>query len=394
MSELVHKGDRAPELDQVMETFSTISESLVHSYEALTERARPVEEELGRTYRHLEAVLQALPTGVIVRDSAGEVVRVNDAALSILGVGQTELRAGSIPFAPEQSDDTTAIHDLERRGERQVLATRRSEILGADGEALGTVEVVDDRTELTDLSERMHTMDKMAALGTMGAGIAHEIRNPLNAVLGFAKLLERELEGGSLEDPAKAARWATKIAEGATEADAIIESLLAFANPERLKSEVIDPEELADSALRAGLPEGMHETGPWSVEVRCNAPAFLGDHLKLRQALRNLIANAIQVQPDGGALAVSILDEDGGVVLRVCDAGPGVPADHARRVLDPFFTTRPDGTGLGLALVSTIARLHGGEVEVGTSPDLGGAQFTLRLPLKPAPTGHDPKRES
>ncbi len=382
------------ELDQVMQSFSTISESLLRSYEALADRARLVEdelhlanreleakvEELDAVNRHLETVLQALPTGVVVRDRDGTIVRVNDAALSILGVTSDELDgpiAHDLIHDPDA--DGEAVSDLQRAdGSRLVLATRRAPIQDGAGGYAGAVEILDDRTELFAMTERMHAMDKMAALGTMGGGIAHEIRNPLNAVKGFARLLERELPDDS--ENRKVRRWAQCIVEGTDEADAIIESLLAFANPERVKQDAIDPAELAASAVRAAL----QDEGPWEVDVETSAPPFLGDRIKLRQALRNLVANAAEIQPEGGRIQVAVERRGESIALCVRDAGPGVPPELRQRVTDPFFTTRPEGTGLGLALVATLARLHGGDVAVGAAPPpLNGAEFAITIPFDP-----------
>jgi signal transduction histidine kinase len=135
-------------------------------------------------------------------------------------------------------------------------------------------------------------------------------------------------------------------------------------------------------ALETYVPEGA--ASRWSVERRVAAGPFRGDRIKLRQALRNLIANAIDVQPAGGRVRVDALADGERLALSVGDAGPGVPAALRGRVLEPFFTTRADGTGLGLPLVATIADLHGGRLELSSRADeLGGAHFTITLPLVP-----------
>ena len=406
---------QAPALDDAMQAFAGISESLVNSYRALADRAQMVEDELGRTnlrlerklaeldevHRHLEAVLRSLPTGVVVRDSAGRIARINGAALAILGVDRGE-HAGAacarlFDAGGQGGDgDAATLHETERPdGSRLVVSARRSAVRDAGGAEAGSVEILDDRTELVSLSERMHAMDKMAALGTMGGGIAHEIRNPLNAVKGFASLMQRELAGdrGGEDDAERArlARWATRIVEGADEADAIIESLLAIAHPERVKQEPIDPEALVRDAWRAALGEST------AIELRteCTAPSFLGDRIKLRQALRNLIANGAQAQEGRGAIRVAVRRADDSILLSVRDEGPGIPAELRRRVLDPFFTTRAEGTGLGLALVATIARLHAGGVRIDSAPTPStprtanagrrGAEITLQIPYQPVP---------
>jgi signal transduction histidine kinase len=234
--------------------------------------------------------------------------------------------------------------------------------------------------ERSVLDERLHAADKMAALGTLAAGIAHEIRNPLNAVRGFAALLLRRTE----LDP-RFHRWCQLILDGTSEADEIIENMLSFGSPERLRLEAIRPEELLEDARRAALAA---EDSRLEVELATDAPPFLGDRIKLRQAIRNLIANALAAQVHGargGRVSVELARRGGALSIRVADAGPGVPASIRARIFDPFYTTRPEGTGLGLALVAVIARLHGGEVSLSPDPSpLGGAEFELRLPFHPA----------
>lgn len=382
MSANVAKRDTA-ELADAMSAFAGISENLVKSYEALSDRAQHVEAELERKVaeldqvnRDLEAVLRSLPTGVIVRDADGSILRANATAAAL-----SEARALPASLEREELHETTGPD-----GTRKSVATRRSIVRDERGEPAGFVDILDDRTELVAMTERVHVLDKMAALGTMGGGIAHEIRNPLNAVRGFAALLERELKG----EP-KLGRWASRIVEGASEADAIIASLLAFASPERVCNDEVDGATLLHDAARAALgdehEDQNRDAARHRLTLKCTAPAFLGDRIKLRQMLRNLIANSAQAQPDGGAIEATLELHADAIVARVRDAGPGIPRELRGKVTDPFFTTRPEGSGLGLALVATIARLHGGSVEVSTAPPrLGGAEITVSIPYQSVPT--------
>ena len=230
--------------------------------------------------------------------------------------------------------------------------------------------------------ERLHGLDKLAALGNMAGGIAHELRNPMNAIKGFAGLLHERLAQDSKER-----RWAGLIVAGVSEADAILTNLLSLARPDRLVLETIDGVELGRAALEAVFsdPALAPKRERWGVEF-FNSPAplppFVGDRLKLRQALRNLLANALEAQPLGGAVRVVLRIDADEVSLTVDDAGPGLALEIEAKVLEPFFTTRPEGTGLGLAFVRQVAELHGGRVEVhGRASALGGARFVLRFPL-------------
>lgn len=378
-------------LDDVLRSFPDVLDTLRQSYDEIRARAERVENELCRANAelatkvreldavkgHLEAVLDSLPTGVVVRDARGRIVTVNRAAQDLLGEDQTRL-AGRREHAALQGPraDGSAYEVLSAGGKRLVLASLYSEVRLSDGSLDGSVEILDDRTERTALTERLHAADKMAALGTMAAGIAHEIRNPLNAVKGFASLLRRH---AGVEERSR--RWAELIVEGVSEADAIIENILSFGSPERLRLEAIRGEELLTSAVRVALPAGSLA----AVETRCDSPPFLGDRIKLRQAIRNLIANAVEASNGTPRIEVELARRGDDIVVRVSDDGPGIAAELRHRVLDPFFTSRAEGTGLGLALVATIARLHGGSVTVSPEPSsLGGAEVRFTFPYSSA----------
>ena len=387
-----------PELDleRAMRELESLGASLTTSYRSLEERARRVEQELAVANRELarkvaeldevkaglEAVLAALPTGVLVRDADGRIVRANAAALAVLGADESAvLGRESTEF--DGRDDEWIEHEAVRPdGSRHIVASRRSVVardLRAGGEPAGTVEILDDRTRVVELSERLHAMDKLSAMGDMASGIAHELRNPMMAVKGFAEMLAPRLPEGSDER-----RWAGLIVEGSAEAETILASMMSLASPEKLALDSVDAHELARAALRLARL-GAERDGVCTFELTSSVdcPAFAGDRIKLRQALRNLLANAIQAQPEGGRVHLAIAREGDEVVARVQDAGPGISQKLARRVFEPFFTTRAEGTGLGLALVQRIAVLHGGRVEISSLPSpLGGAEVRLHLPFR------------
>ena len=364
------------DVERAMESFTAISANLLASYNALEARAALVEKELAVTNRALEAkvaeldaVLEALPVGVVVRDAAGNVRRVNRNLTETLGRPAAEF-LGRCDIAELTTARNHDVNVTTQAGRALRLDLRRSLVQQAE-EVLGSVEIIDDRTELATLTERLHAMDKISALGTMACGIAHEIRNPLNAVAGFADLLKARLADHTDE---KVARWAGLIAQGAAEANAIISSLLSLSQPEPLERELIDPASLIQEAQVAANRQT-------NVTVTIDAPAFVGDRIKLRQALRNLIANATDVAPNG-ALLIEARAANNELELSVSDAGPGIAPELRRRVLDPFYTTRAEGCGLGLALTNTIADLHGGCLHIDPAPSvLGGARIALQLPL-------------
>lgn len=381
------------DLAQVATELSAISENLLASYARLARHAERVEGELvvanaelarrvaevDALRHHLDAVRRALPCGVVVFRADGSVASANPRALELLGCDETELvRAkGGELLASATRDELVREHVIPA-GTRRVLAVRRSDMPHSDEG--GSVVTVDDRTEERRLSAELAARSKMAALGTMAGGIAHEVRNPLNAVRGFASLLCRELEVTS-----RAHRFATRICQGVDEVDAIVASLLGFASPEKLVRETVDASTLVAEAIALAREEGGIAADPlrWSIEPHVAAGEIRVDRIKVRQALRNLVANAIQSQPTGGRVVVEVRQDGETVELRVHDAGPGLAPAVRGRAGEPFLTTRAEGTGLGLALVHAIAAVHGGRFEIlGTPGPLGGVDARLRLPNK------------
>ncbi|MDA0947632.1 MAG: HAMP domain-containing sensor histidine kinase, partial [Planctomycetota bacterium] len=208
-------------------------------------------------------------------------------------------------------------------------------------------------------------------------GIAHEVRNPLNAIRGFGSLMATELQ-----DDERLGRWASHIVSGADEVEEIVAATMRLARSGEVAAESLSALELAHDAVQLAQstrPEGTR--AQWTIEVAGIDHACSGERIELRQALRNLIVNAMDAQPKGGTVRVTVAACDAWTTFQVDDAGCGVSAEIADRVREPFFTTRAEGTGLGLALVHSIADLHGGELELDAEPScLGGACFRLRVP--------------
>jgi signal transduction histidine kinase len=394
----------AGELGDITSQLSAISDNLLASYARLERRAERVErdlvvanlelarrmEEVDSLRAHLDAVLCALPCGVVVRGADGSVASANPAALLLLASGAEELeRAGRHPVLDDHPADGLVREHALADGVRRALSVRRSPVRAESGG--GTVMIVDDRTEERRLESKLASSSKMAALGTMAGGIAHEVRNPLNAVRGFAELLRLEIDPHE-----RAHRFATRICEGVDEIDGIVKSLLGFAAPEKLAREVIDPEHLVAQAIAAARAETCPperaegsvcsgSSGRWTIRTSVECPVFRADPIKLRQALKNLVANALQAQTNGGEVGVEIRHTDGVIEMRVHDGGPGFADALRGRAGEPFLTTRSEGTGLGLALVHAIASVHGGSVEFGPDPGpLGGADVRLCIPYQPS----------
>ncbi len=258
--------------------------------------------------------------------------------------------------------------------ERELAILRRASSLPeGEREALNA--------RVRELESRLEGEARLSNLGAMAGGIAHEIRNPLHAARGFAELLERHATRDGHER-----RWAARVVEAVDEVEEIATSLLSIASRKPLARDAVEPEALTAEAIASArrVLDGRGNADRWTITNSVDCPRFTGDRIKLRTAVRNLVANALQAIQGGGRVEVCTKLAGGEIEIAVHDSGSGVPTHLRRRLDEPLFTTKCDGTGLGLVLVRAIVELHGGRFEVSESPGpLGGASTLLRIPFEP-----------
>jgi len=235
--------------------------------------------------------------------------------------------------------------------------------------------------DLREHQSRLVQAQKMASLGQLAAGVAHEINNPLGVILGYAGVLARDPN----LDPAVREDVAT-IEEEARQGKRIVDDLLNLSRPVPAADDLVDlGESLRRAAERAQRLEGCDR-----VTVTCDAPGtplrVRGDSDKLRQVLDNLARNAVEAMPEGGELRLrgridlaAPGDEGDRIVIAVEDTGSGMTEEQCQRAFDPFFSTKSSGTGLGLSIVYSIVQAHRGEITV-RSAEGEGTTFTVALP--------------
>ena len=237
------------------------------------------------------------------------------------------------------------------------------------------------REEKRELSRRATIAEKLAAVGTMTAGLSHEIRNPLNAAGLQLAVLERRLRRLSPADQPLLLEPLGLVRDEITRLGRLLDEFLLFARPRELTLQALDPKVLLDGV--ASLLSKDAEKRGVAMQVVCEPelPKVLGDSERLKQALLNLMLNALDATPRGGRVEVHASASAMGRVLLIAidDSGGGVPHEAQRRIFEPFFTTKPAGTGLGLSVVHAISEQHGGGISLEASA-LGGARFLLRLP--------------
>jgi two-component system sensor histidine kinase HydH len=234
--------------------------------------------------------------------------------------------------------------------------------------------------EKRDLARRAAVAEKLAAVGTMTAGLSHEIRNPLNAAALQLAVLERRVQKLPLREQAPLLEPLHLVRDEIRRLDHILEDFLQFARPREFSPRPVEVAPAIDRVLT--LLEGDAERrGVRILREFEEVPPVAGDEERLRQVVMNLALNSLSAMPQGGWLRVScgVPDDREMVEILVDDSGPGVAPEIRERIFEPFYTTKAEGSGLGLPIVHAIVTQHGGSIGVEEAPE-GGARFALRIP--------------
>jgi signal transduction histidine kinase len=349
-------------------------------YSTVDENASP---SAGLDREQLAALFGALPIPTVVVDpSTGAVLAANPAFSSLLRLPLDEI-VGAAPPYPWVVDESASLRGhveaTYRRadGELVPVGVEVRPALDAAGERLAHVQVVTDRTAQRRIEEQLVQSGRLAAVGELAAGVAHEVNNPLFAILGLTEFLTKDAVPGS-----KSAERLELIRQSGEEIKDIVRALLDFARENPQERSVVPIGQVVRQALTLVSRTNAHK----GIEL---VPAYADEDAlvraspnQLKQILLNLIANARQAMREGGTVWIDVRREGGEAVVTVADDGAGVPPELAGRIFEPFFTTKGPGagTGLGLSVSLGIAQAHAGTLVLDTSRERGAA-FVLRLPL-------------
>ncbi|TNF23339.1 MAG: PAS domain-containing sensor histidine kinase [Deltaproteobacteria bacterium] len=274
-------------------------------------------------------------------------------------------------------------HDLVVLGDDVFLTEEHALIRGVSREIGRNLEVRQARLERERLLEQVARADRLAAIGQLAAGVAHELNEPLGGILGFAELALAADVGPTARPDVR------RIVDIALHARGIIKQLLLFARQSSVERVPVDLRTVVAETLTF-LETRCARQRVELVQDLAPVPTVAGNPGQLKQVLVNLVVNALHAMPDGGTLTVRCRPDGDAVALEVADTGVGMPPEVAAQVFDPFFTTRDigEGTGLGLSVSHGIIVAHGGTIEVRSEPGRG-ASFSVRLPVAPAEEGED-----
>lgn len=341
-----------------------------------------------KDYYH--TVMQSTANAVLIVNSSGLVVDVNRAAENLFGpaeslIGQPiEVATGQealSAFTSQVIKSGCAVTGKELRFSRQgeellPYAVNISPLLEfGHSRSPGALVALSDLSTIRSMERQVQRAERLAALGRLTAGLAHEIRNGLNNIGGYATMLADTI---SSSDPRS--RFTRGILEDVTALEGMLSRFLSFAREEKLTSGAILLSDLVEKVLEALQPELRAHHIRLRTEFDPAAPPIEGDPSQLSQAITNVTLNAVEAMEAGGTLMVGVQRTSSGVELRVTDTGQGIPPEKQELVFEPFYTTKPNGTGLGLSITHSIITRHGGTIRIDSVPGLG---TTVRIALPP-----------
>jgi PAS domain S-box-containing protein len=360
-------------------------------------------EEIRQMERHLARVVESASDIVLSTDTKGSILTWNLAAQRASGYSFEEVKGGALfdycedagvrnffsRAASPESSCMTEGNLKTKDGKHRSVSWVLSQMTNDEGQTVGFVIVGRDLTERRKLEMQIQESQKLASLGVMARGIAHEIRTPLTIASSAAQFLAEE----NLP-PEFHRECAGKVYSGIRKAGAIIENLLRFAHPTTNTTQT--PVDLA-GVVKGALSMVKHQAKVQNIEVQTDLPPgpcpVLGVAGLLEQVFMNLFLNAMHAMPDGGTLTVSAERCGGDLLVRVADTGTGISPEDLDKIFDPFYTKAPPGkgTGLGLSICYSIVDRHKGSIGV-ESQGGKGSTFTVKLPLLPPAEG--PQRGS
>lgn len=380
------------------------------SIQKMTEINRKLKSLL--EYHH--SVLSSIKTGLVVVQKDGKVRTFNSGARQITGCVEAEMAEKKLEeFPPNLQPVAEALQrtllegktyvqdqlDLKTTRNESIPVTLETSVLKAgNGEVVGAIATLKDMTLLRQMETQLIRSERFSALGEMAAGVAHEIKNPLNAIMGFSQRLSDKLQEASLK------KYADVISEEVRRMDTIVNDVLEYSRPDKVHKTPTDVHQLLEETLDF-LKDKLEKAGV-SVEraYADKLPVVSFDLPKIRQVVLNLVLNAVQAMPQGGkvtlrtrlteglvpdaaapATAASVYEQlflqQKVLSIMVEDTGCGIPKENMGKLFHPFFTTKITGTGLGLSICHKIVASHGGSLDVDSVVGKGSV-FTIHLPVE------------
>ncbi len=381
-------------------------ESLENSYRDLEKKLEEVTSLLDQTQSRLEEnraessksthlldhLLESLSCGIIVSDADGRITQVNPAIRRMTGFSEKEMSGrrhselfmktaqSSLPLVVERDTPDSDRELLTKSGARLKINSTSTAITDISGKPAGQIDIIYDRTRLNQLEQEIAQLKTLAAVGEMTAMLAHEIRNPLGGVAGFAELLDKDVPDG---DPKK--KYVGKIAEGVEMIIQTVNNLLTYARPLELALQSVLVSDFLDRVVELFQSELARSRKEVKVERKYSRPDLTArlDPQRFQQVFLNLLLNSSQGMNKPGKIELwyDLISRDSKptVHFKVADNGAGIAPEMLKKLFTPFSTSKETGTGLGLATVKKVVEAHRGEVKVSSQAGTG-TQVEIWLP--------------
>ncbi|MDA8124203.1 MAG: ATP-binding protein [Deltaproteobacteria bacterium] len=348
-----------------------------------------VHRTLGRMRTYMENVVESMADGLVSVDREGRIVTLNRQAGDILGAGPAFLSGKKIKeilgeqignlLLTTDEQPLVRVREIEfsgKQGGKIPLSVSVAPLKGDDGQEMGAVLLIRDLREIRALQEKVARGERLASLGRLAAGMAHEIRNPLSSIRGFAQYFAKRFSGQAEEQG-----YALVMVKEVDRLNRVITDLLDFARPKEPRREVCLLESIAEQALNLLDQDLKSRKVVVTKHYEADLPTVLADRDQITQVFLNLLLNAMESMPEGGEIRIGMsrVDAPLGAEILIADRGEGIPEEDLNKVFDPFFSRKRKGTGLGLAIVHQIVTGHGGEIGVESRPG-EGTRFRFRLP--------------
>lgn len=363
-----------------------LSLQLEEAYKKLEERAI----QLINIQDYTQSILRSITSGVITVGPDGSVATANPAAERMLNMSEFEMvprpisllfkvdgglagdvakvLAGRLPLAMRETTLVTS------GGQEVHVQVSTSRMRAVGGTVLGAVVTLEDVSDIKALTDQLIRADRLAAMGELTAGVAHEVRNPLGVIRASVQLLE-----DAQCDPSRIEQAAEVIKQEIDRLDKVIKALLDFGRPSKPTLVRADLNEVINDVVLFTTRFASQSGVAIEERLESDLPRVLGDPDQLKQVFLNLVTNAVQAMAlNGGSITIATRSVGEYVEVQVADDGPGIAERDLTKVFDPFFTKRAEGTGLGLTIVHRIIDEHDGHIEVVS--DSGGTVFTVTLP--------------
>jgi two-component system sensor histidine kinase HydH len=347
-----------------------------------------VDRSLAEMKTYTENVVESMADGLISVNRERKIVTLNRKAAEFFGAKEEDLKSKEISRVLGIDIDNLLkeqggmLRDWELKvssqyGAQIPLSLSAAPLKDENDKEMGSVLLLRDLREIRDLQERVRRSERLASLGRLAAGVAHEIRNPLSSIRGFAQFFQNRFKGQEKEQ-----EYASVMVREVDRLNRVITELLDFARPKEPHRELHSAGEILEQTLKVLESELAKKNIAVEKKLEASLPRILVDRDQLSQALLNLLLNALESMEGAGKIRISM--ESGGaevLAISISDTGRGIPKEDLERVFEPFFSTKRKGTGLGLAIVHQIVESHKGEIKVESRAG-EGTTFRITLPIR------------